>query len=309
MSDRVLLTGSTGFQGSAILRALGLHDASISLLTRSDHRASEQGRGTQKFIGDIRDPAIVQSAIEGVDTIVHAASYIGNVPSLCYSVNVQGTRTLVESAIRHGVKSVIYLSTTAVYGSGPHRGERPDQLTSAPESELSRSRATAEKIVLDAGGLVIRPNLVLGVGDRWVLFAVVDLVRRLGGLVNNGEALLSVIKSDDLGELVASLASQASGVPGGRVFHAGNIKPVSVHELVSSITDAFGLLLPRQSTSHIEAISIGRSIGLTPHQVGLISMDHWYDAEELWEASLLPSPAKFCLSKLEIEWYRTGLAK
>ena len=74
------------------------------------------------MIGDVADQVAVQSAMQGVDAVVHMAAllHIVNPPPELREkyerVNIGGTATVVEAAIKAGVKRVVLFSTIAVYG-------------------------------------------------------------------------------------------------------------------------------------------------------------------------------------------------
>ncbi len=159
---------------------------------------------------DLQDSTALESALEGVDTIIHCAGYLGYDEALCKTMNVEGTARLLNSAKLAGASTVVYLSTTAVYGPGAHRGLRENEIVPAPRSVLSRSRLDAEQIVLDFGGVVLRPGLVYGRGDRWVLPSLVNLNRAIGGLVDGGDQMMSVIHVQDLGRMVSEIARRGA---------------------------------------------------------------------------------------------------
>lgn len=115
------------------------------------------------------DPQALHQLLDGADTLIHAASYIGAPWDLQQSVNVGGTERLLAAAKRMGVRRVIYLNTATVYGSSWVNGFREGQLEVQPNTALSASRARAEEMVLDFGGTVIGPNMVYGLGDRWFI--------------------------------------------------------------------------------------------------------------------------------------------
>ncbi|WP_432199144.1 NAD-dependent epimerase/dehydratase family protein [Streptomyces sp. bgisy027] len=72
--------------------------------------------------GDLSDPLSLRGVCFGVDTVVHAASYVGRDPRRCCDVNLKGTRALLEEAHRSRVRRFGCISTASVYGTGLHRG-------------------------------------------------------------------------------------------------------------------------------------------------------------------------------------------
>jgi UDP-glucose 4-epimerase len=124
---KLLITGGTGSFGNVVLRRLmnsGLSE--IRILSRDekkqdDMRKAYDGPLLKFYIGDVRDPQSVMSAVRGVDHIFHAAA-LKQVPSCEFhpleavKTNVLGTENVLEAAIQCGVKRVVVLSTDkAVY--------------------------------------------------------------------------------------------------------------------------------------------------------------------------------------------------
>lgn len=253
----ILLTGSTGFIGSHIRTAL----------TGSPVRyATRTGAG---FPIELTRPATLSAACEGVDAVVHAASYIGSDEQMCDEVNRRGTEALVRAAAG---RRFVYLSTAAVYGNGPHLDVPEGALTPAPVSALSRSRLAAEEAVLAAGGVVVRPHLVHGEGDRWFTPAVRHVVRTLGGWPGDGSALISTIAAPVLGELMAALA--VTDLPGPLVLHANHPRPRPARVIARAVARVFGDPVPDGR---------GRGTGVPERHLAMMTEDHWYRSERIWQ--------------------------
>lgn len=170
MTLPVVLTGASGFIGSAVLRRLLEHGgAEVTALVRRDIPLPAQVRRTR---ADLLRPETLHGACSGARVLVHAASYVGSDEQLCTRVNDLGTDALMREARRAGVERIVQLSTTAVYGRGPHRGAAVGELEPEPASPASRSRLAGEAHALREGGVVLRAGLVTGAGTagwcpRW----------------------------------------------------------------------------------------------------------------------------------------------
>jgi UDP-glucose 4-epimerase len=124
----LLITGGTGSFGNAVLnRFLDTdHFSEIRVFSRDEKKQEDQRRRLSHpkvkfYIGDVRDPLSVETAVRGVDYIFHAAA-LKQVPSCEFfpveavKTNVIGTENVLEAAIRNNVKNVVVLSTDkAVY--------------------------------------------------------------------------------------------------------------------------------------------------------------------------------------------------
>jgi nucleoside-diphosphate-sugar epimerase len=293
VSRRVLVTGSGGFVGGHVVSAAR---ATGGVRLRSLVRAlppaspppvsggSSPGAGTpiEYVRGDLTDPASLRGVCDGVDAVVHCAAQVGGDPGLLRRVNDLGTLVLAEEARRAGVDRFVYLSTAAVHGRGPFRGVRAGQALIKPVSDTSRTRAAAERHVLAAGGTVLRPHLVYGSGDRWVVPGVLTLLRALGAQPGGGLGLQSMIDADSLGHALLS-AAVAPTVRQGHVYFVNHPDPVRGEALLSVVAETHGL--PPGSAGRISVAAARARVHDNPlarHHLDLLAVDHWFTDERVW---------------------------
>ena len=108
---RILVTGGTGYLGTAIVRALERAGHEAVVFAR---RASAAGLTARAVDGDIRDTRAVTSAATGVDAICHTAALVGlwrPDPSEFDAVNVGGLQSVLSAAREQGVNRVVYTSS------------------------------------------------------------------------------------------------------------------------------------------------------------------------------------------------------
>lgn len=304
---RVLLTGATGFIGGAVARALAAHpDVELSVLVRRPARAP----AARELFGDLTRPDSLIGHCRGIDTLVHAASYVGTGPEQCAAVNDRGTAAILDEADRARVQRILYISTAAVYGPGPHRDARPEQLVPAPSSPASRTRLMAEKLVRAAGGVVLRPYLIYGVGDRWFIPGLVSLIRLLGSLPNTDQVRLSTIAVDDLAGAVAGLVTRAEAVPPGTVLHANHPTPTKLHTVIETVARHTGLLLTNQNICGKHLSRAGDTKGRIARHRAMVSSDHWYASKRIWRLTNRDPGAGFTETfPRYAPWYRIELSR
>jgi nucleoside-diphosphate-sugar epimerase len=115
-----LITGGAGFLGINLVRYLLARGHAVRSLDIAPFDYPERG-AVEAIQGDIRDPAIVESAMAGADLVVHCAAALPLYkPEDIFSTDVGGTRLLLESAQAHQVARFIHISSTAVYGIPDH---------------------------------------------------------------------------------------------------------------------------------------------------------------------------------------------
>jgi nucleoside-diphosphate-sugar epimerase len=167
---RVLITGASGFIGCRLSERIHFgSDRTVRALIRTPGRAVRLARMPVEFaVGDLASPADLARALEGCDAVVHAGIGTSWRESERVAVNVQGTRNLVDAALRAGVKRFVHISTIALYGervTGTITEETPLHPTKG--WDYAESKFQAEQIVLEAAArglpaVILRPSVVYG---------------------------------------------------------------------------------------------------------------------------------------------------
>jgi UDP-glucose 4-epimerase len=120
---KYLVTGGAGFIGSHIVRALLQQGDFVRILDNfsTGKRENIAGLNAEIVEGDLRDPAKVAEAVQGVEIIFHQAAFVSvpqsmDEPMTCFDINQRGTESLLEAARKAGAKRVVLASSAAVYG-------------------------------------------------------------------------------------------------------------------------------------------------------------------------------------------------
>lgn len=158
-----LVTGGSGFLGSAVVRALIGHGVRVRALVRSSSPAENlAGLEVESVVGDLTDEKSLETALQGVDYLFHvAADYRlwARDPSVILRVNVDGTRNLMRQALSAGVERIVYTSSVAALKVAGATGPVDETATLDPGEAIGTyklSKTLAERAVLE---MVAQDNL------------------------------------------------------------------------------------------------------------------------------------------------------
>jgi len=231
---RVLVTGSSGFLGGHLSRALGGAGANP---VGFDRRPGP----TTDVVGSLSDEVLLAKACDGADVVIHAAGLAHSRPRTAqererfFLVNTEGTRAVVERT----EGPVVLVSSSAVYGfGGPFAEDDPIE----GESAYARSKCLAEELVLSSGrGLVARPSMFFGRGAPGNLAKLAKLVR-LGWFpsVRRGRARKSIAHVSTIVDGLLLMAASAAGGGRPRVYNLSDDSPVSMAQIGEALGEGLG---------------------------------------------------------------------
>ncbi|MDN3494391.1 NAD-dependent epimerase/dehydratase family protein [Planococcus sp. APC 4015] len=294
----VTVTGASGYLGRAVAAELVSAGHDVRTLQRRPSRVD----GVTDVLGSITDPEAVSRALEGAEGVVHLAAKVSLAgdPAEFRTVNVGGTRTLLEAARRTGASRFVQVSSPSVAHAGASlAGVGADPASPADaRGEYARTKAEAELLALagDSPGMrvvAVRPHLVWGPSDTQLVARIVDRARRGRlPLIDGGRALVDSTYIDNAATgIVAGLhrADEAHG----RAFVITNGEPRPVGELLAGICLASGVRPPRWSVPSGLARSAGSLIErawalrpgadeppMTRFLAEQLSTAHWFDQRE-----------------------------
>jgi len=174
----ILVTGATGFVGSAVTRQLLARGDAVAVLARpGSDRTNLIDLDLDIREGDLRDGASLLRALRGCDTLFHIAAdyrlWTRN-PSELYASNVEGTRLLMNAALEAGVARVVYTSSVATLGIHPDGTAANEDTAVSIENMIGhykRSKYLAERVVdelVSVHGLpavIVNPSTPVGPRD------------------------------------------------------------------------------------------------------------------------------------------------
>lgn len=203
--ESILITGGAGFLGINLIRYLVERGYAVVSLDIAPFTYPDDRDRIIVVTGDIRDAAALEGAMDGVDAVVHTAAALPLYPAAeIYSTDVEGTRTVLETARRLGVERVVHISSTAVYGIPDHHPLREtDRLDGV--GPYGKAKIEAEAIAVDYRGRglvvpILRPKSFVG-PERLGVFALLydwALDGRHFPLIGDGRNRYQLLDVEDL---------------------------------------------------------------------------------------------------------------
>ena len=257
-TGRVLVTGGAGFIGSVLVHELLANGHSVRVLDALVHEQpsllSAWGRPSFDFVpGDVRDSTCVETALEGISTVIHLAAVVGDPacarnPELARQTNVEATSRLLDAASSAGVRRFVFLSTCSNYGkmANPNAYVTEDSEL-RPVSLYAETKVEAEGDVMSRctskfQTCVLRLATVYGVSPRMRFDLTVNEFTRdvclAKPLVIYGEQYWRpYIHVRDVARALSVVVSADSSVIGGNLFNVGstaeNYRKSDLHRLLA----------------------------------------------------------------------------
>lgn len=321
-----LVTGATGFVGSAVARVLRDRGHSLRLLVRpGGDRRNVAGLPAELAEGDLRDAASLAAAVAGCRYVVHvAADYRLWVPDPApmLAANVDGTRALLLAAASAGAERIVYCSSVAALGlvgdGTPGTEDTPVHLDGIVGA-YKRSKYLAEQAVRDlvrdhaAPVVIVNPSTPVGPRDikptptgKMVLDAAAG---RMPAYVDTG---LNVVHVDDVA--AGHVLALEHGRIGGAYILGGH--DLGMPELLAMVDDVMGRRTPRRARlphGLLWPVALGmegaaRAFGIEPlvtREMLAMARKRMYfsSAKAIAELGYAPRPARQAVADA-VAWFR-----
>mgnify|MGYP001766500973 CR=1 FL=1 len=318
-----LVTGSTGFIGSAIVREIVKDGEEIKVLIRKTSNTRNIDKfDVEKVYGDIRDSDSMKKALKGCDTLYLTAAYFAHWapnPKLLYEVNAGGTKASLKAAYESGIEKVVYTSTNnAIAASGPVPADEEKTFNyweSRDHYSMSKYIAENEARIFVTRGLpvvIVNPTLVIGINDIKPTPSgqmIIDVVnQKMPGYIDGG---INIIDVEDVarGHILAAKKGRV-----GERYLLGN-KNITVHDYLTLIADIAGVKSPTIKLPYHVALALGyffewgafitrKSPIVTASEVRIAKMTEWYDSSKAVNELGLPQTPIDITIKKALNWFR-----
>jgi dihydroflavonol-4-reductase len=283
---RVLVTGSTGFVGFHVVKALKKGGHTVVALVRSAEKAQQlyEKHGIvldHLVVGSVTDVNIVRDALHGCDAVVHAAAITPMQASSeqdLFATNVDGVKNVIGAACELGIGNTVYVSSiTAIFNTDPARMSA-DAPVARSKHAYGLSKAQAEEYVrsLQAQGKAVKtvyPGGIIGPDDPGMSATLMSLVYRMtqGFRITSGGT--QQIDVRDLAAFIVALIENNEKKPA-RYITAGHY--IAWEDFADLLEEISGTTLPRSKIS-----------GFFLRLVG-----HYYDIKRLFKPVASPVTAE-----------------
>lgn len=223
---RILLTGGTGFLGTAIRRAL--RDKPLRLLVRNRADVGQLPPYVDVVEGDVTDPSSLQGAAEGCTTVVHLVAIIEEHGDETFDRVIRGgTENVVREAQRAGIPRFILMSAL---------GAQDD-----PRYAYMQAKWRAEQAVINSGMAytIFRPSVVFGPGDGFIN-ALAGVVKQfpLIPVVGSGTSKFQPVAVEEVAAAFARAVDDPHTI--GKIYELGGARVYSYEEMLDIIARHLG---------------------------------------------------------------------
>jgi nucleoside-diphosphate-sugar epimerase len=287
-----LVTGGNGYFGQLLVERLLARGDRVRIFDIDVSGATREG--VEVVQGDIRDARAVRAAVDGIDAVYHNVAQVplARDPHLLRTVNVDGTRVLLEACRDAGVAKVVHTSSSAVFGIPESNPVLPTTVP-RPQEAYGHAKLAAEWACLRAAadGLdvtIVRPRTILGHGRLGIFGILFEWIADGADpiVLGDGSNRYQFIHADDL----ATVCLLAADRPGPAIFNAGTDRFGTMREALANLcahagTGAEVRSLPAGPTAL--AMRVSAALGLTPfapYHWLMYGRSMWFDIDHVREA-------------------------
>ncbi|XP_051119550.1 3beta-hydroxysteroid-dehydrogenase/decarboxylase-like [Andrographis paniculata] len=261
---------------------------------------------------DLRDKSQVLQAFQGAEVVFHMAAPDSSINNyqLHHSVNVQGTKNVIDACVELKVKRLIYTSSPSVVFDGVHGIYNGDESLPYPtkhNDSYSATKAEGETLVISSNGsnglltCCIRPSSIFGPGDKLLVPSLVAAARagKSKFIIGDGKNMYDFTYVENVAHAHVcaerALASEAAERASGQAYFITNMEPIRFWEFMSLILEGLGYERPKLKIPALVMMPIAHMVELiykifapfgmkvpqlTPSRIRLLSVTRTFNSSK-----------------------------
>lgn len=248
LMSKILLTGSNGFIGRNVLSDLltANHDVLCPIRNPASLNLRKASKRLSTLPGNFYDIRLFgKYADYSPDVILHFAAIRGagqGSKSEYQSVNIQGTKNLIDFALRKKIKLIIYCSTVGVYGTIPTHLPAGPSTPANPDGHYHLTKFEAEKLIIQnlqgkIPFIILRPTITYGPGDNGFILKMIRMVKNKSFPLIHDDVRIHLLDVETLGELLTFILDREDYPQG--VYNVADQASVHLSELVNLISNYY----------------------------------------------------------------------
>lgn len=295
---RTLVTGAAGLLGGHVADLLHERGEAVRVFARPGEDVSRlEQAGAEVCRGDLGDGAPLETAVNGVDRVLHCAARTGPWgPMAEYELaNVRGLKMLVDAALAAGVRRFVHVSSITVHGNDVRGTADEDAALRVEPNPYSRTKVMGERLLWEmirnkgVSISIVRPGWIYGPRDR-ASFARFATLIRAGKMVviGSGNNHIPLIHVRDVaqGTILASEVPEAVG----RAYLLVNDEPVTQRDYLNAIASELGVRPPGRHIPYRLAMALGATAETAGHVM------HWQHPPPLMRYGLQLAGGENCFN-------------
>jgi nucleoside-diphosphate-sugar epimerase len=289
--NSALVTGGSGYFGALLAERLRQRGDRVRVL---DLNPFDGDPSIEYVHGDIRNPSAVRAAADGIDIVFHNVAQVplARDEVLFRTVNVDGTRILLDACRDAGVAKIVHTSSSAVFGIPEHNPVLPSTVPRPAESyghaKLAAEWACLAAVAKGQDVTIVRPRTILGHGRLGIFGILFDWIADGADAIvlGDGSNRYQFVHADDLAEVCV----RAADVSGPAIFNAGTDRFGTMRETLQALCDHAGTgagvrSLPAAPAAVAMRMSAAVRIApFAPYHWIMYSRSMWFDTDHVADA-------------------------
>ncbi len=245
-STGIFITGASGFIGKAVVKTLCQENYTLTALLLPDEEA-KLPESVHIVYGDLTDTQSLSGKLKNHQTVIHIAGAVGFQSwKNCISINIGGTRNILEEMLKSGIRRFIYMSSVSVYGRVPDVHITEDFPYKKIGDPYGDTKIEAEKLIKEytqkgtVDFTIIRPTAVYGEGDNKFLPKLIEnLESGKFKMMGDGSHTVDLVNVADVAEFVSVVLKNPESI--GQTYNLANKENPTWNEFLKVVAEELGI--------------------------------------------------------------------